>query len=467
MSAGPPLLDVTAPLVGFVADSRWEDIPPAVRHQAKRSLLNFFGTAMGGCRDAAIETTLRVMSDFSGPRVASVIGRAERVDGLTAAFLNAASGNVFDFDDTHVPTVIHPTAPVAPPLLALSEARRARGADLLHAFVLGVEVACRLGNAVSPGHYRRGWHITSTCGVFGAAAAAGKLLGLDARRLAWALGGAAAQSSGLVETLGTMAKSVGVGQAARGGLLAALLARDGLTGPDRPIEGPRGFASVMSDAADLPSIVDRLGERWEILANTYKPYPCGVVLNPVIDACLELRARRQPGPDEVRRVVVRGHPLLADRADRPAVTTGREAQVSAQHSVAVALLSGAAGVAQYSDAAVADPAVLALRAKVTVERDTAMAVGAAMVRIELGTGESLAATVDQATGGLERPLTDAAIEAKLRALAQHGCPGLDPSRLIDAVWSMDRSDDVGAIMNLAVPPQQGGGMARGARRQGF
>jgi 2-methylcitrate dehydratase PrpD len=457
MSAAAPRTDLTTSLAGFVAKSRWEDVPSQVRHEAKRSLLNFFGTAIGGSRDGAVETALGVMSAFAGPGAASLIGRRERLDGLTASFLNAAAGNVFDFDDTHVPTVIHPTAPVAPPLLALAETRRIRGADLLHAFVLGVDVACRLGNAVSPGHYRRGWHITSTCGVFGAAAAAGKLLGLDARRLTWALGGAAAQSSGLVETLGTMAKSVGVGQAARGGLLAALLAQDGLTGPDQPIEGPRGFASVMSDGADLPSIVERLGERWEILANSYKPYPCGVVLNAVIDACLALRS---PGPEEIRRIVVRGHPLLAERTDRPAVTTGREAQVSAQHSVAVALLFGAAGVAEYGDDAVADPAVLALRAKVTVERDAAMAVGAARVRIELASGESRAVTVEQATGSLERPLSDAAIEAKLRALARHGCPGLDPGRLIDAVWSMDRSDDVGQIMRLAVPPGRGDEAAR-------
>ena len=138
---------------------------------------------------------------------------------LSAAFVNAASGNVFDFDDTHHPTIIHPTAPVAPALFALAESQPMSGAALLHAFVLGVEVECRLGNAVSPWHYRRGWHITSTCGVFGAAAAVAKVLALDAEHIVWALGNASAQSSGLVETLGTMAKSIGVGAAARGGLV--------------------------------------------------------------------------------------------------------------------------------------------------------------------------------------------------------------------------------------------------------
>ena len=178
---------------------------------------------------------------------------------MTAAFLNAASGNVFDFDDTHIPTVIHPTAPVAPALFALAAQRRVSGAELLHAFVLGVEIECRLGNAISPGHYRRGWHITATCGVFGAAAAAGELVGLDTTHMIWALGNASAQSSGLVETLGTMAKSIGVGNAARNGLLAALFAERGFAGPDHPLEGPRGFIPVMGGDCDLAGLTAGLG----------------------------------------------------------------------------------------------------------------------------------------------------------------------------------------------------------------
>jgi 2-methylcitrate dehydratase PrpD len=446
-------LPVTRRLAQFLAGSRWEDLPATVQHEAKRSLMNFFATALGGCRDAAVVHLLAVLGRFSGPPGASLIGRRERLDALSAACLNAAGGNVLDFDDTHVPTVIHPTAPVAPALLALAETRPMRGQDLLHAFVLGVDVECRLGNAVSPAHYDRGWHITSTCGVFGAAAAVGKALGLDPQRLTHALGIAAAQSSGLVETLGSMAKSVGVGGAARGGLLAALLAEQGLTGPARPIEGPRGFTSVMGETADLAGIVEGLGVRWEILANTYKPYPCGVVLNPVIDACLELRRRHALSPEKIRSVTVRGHPLLAARADRPDVTTGREAQVSAQHSVAVALLWGRAGVAEFSDAAVRDPAVLSARAKVRVEPDATIPVGAARVTVETGDGSVLVTDIAEATGSRERPLTDAEIEAKLRMLAEFGGSGVAADPLIEAIWSLDRAEDAGRLLRLAVPPR--------------
>src|SRR6185295_6504467 len=156
------------------------------------------------------------------------------------------------------------------------------GENLLLAFVLGAEAEVRIGNAVSPGHYRRGWHITSTCGVFGAAIAIGKALALDAQRLVWAIGNASVQAGGLVETLGTMAKSISVGNAAKNGLLAALLARDGFSGPEHPLEGERGFLRVVTDAPKFDAICHRLGEQWELLSNTYKPYPCGVVLNPVV-----------------------------------------------------------------------------------------------------------------------------------------------------------------------------------------
>jgi 2-methylcitrate dehydratase PrpD len=439
---------ISGALSQFLADSKWEDLPADVGHQAKRAVLNFFATALGGCRDAAIELALRTFADFSGPRMAAIIGRTERADPLTAAFLNAASANVFDFDDTHVPTIIHPTAPVAAALFALAARCRITGRMFLHAFVLGVETECRIGNSVSPTHYRRGWHITATCGVFGAAAAAGKILGLDQRRMLWALGNASAQSAGLVETLGSMAKSIGVGNSARNGLISALLAENGFVGPDRPIEGPRGFTKVMSEQRDLSRISEGLGASWELLCNTYKPYPCGVVLNPVIEACLNLHREHDLSSTGIRRIVVTGHPLLRERADRPCVTTGREAQVSAQHSVAIVLLQGAAGVLQYTDAAVHDPAVKELRAKVLVEDDAAFAVGAARVNIETTNGVVLTAQISEARGSLTRPMTDSELERKLASLVEYGCPGFRTDPLIDAIWSMDRCGDVRGIIDM-------------------
>jgi 2-methylcitrate dehydratase PrpD len=444
---------VTRQLARFVAGSRWADIAEPVRKEALRSILNGFGAALGGSSDQATVRMLETLQPFSATPSASIVGHRTRVDMLTAAFLNAVVVNVFDFDDTHEGTIIHPTAPVAPAVFALAEGRpRITGEALLHAFVLGVEVECRLGNAVSPGHYRRGWHITSTCGVFGAAAAAGKLLGLDEERLVWALGNASAQSSGLIETLGTMAKSVGVGNSARNGIVAALLAANGVAGPEQPIEGPRGFMRVTCDAPDFGAVTQGLGEHWELMRNMYKPYPCGVVLNPVIDACLEIGRKPSFSAASVERVTVAGHPLLKERTDRPSPASGREAQVSAQHAVAVSLLRASAGVADFSDAAVGDPDVQRLRRLVQpIEIDPSLAVEAARVTVELHGGARLETTIEVASGSLEKPLSDDQLEAKVKALAAYGCPQVDPQALIDRIWNLPQATDAGSVMDAARP----------------
>ncbi len=443
------MIAVTEPLAQFVAESRWADIPDTVRHEAKRSLLNFFAVALGGCTDPTIAKAAGVMHRFRADEAATVIGRNERTDMLNAAALNAMSANVYDFDDTHSPTIIHPTAPVASALLALAQSQPMTGTQWLHAFVLGVDIECRIGNAISPGHYNRGWHITSTCGVFGAAAAAGRALGLTAQQLAWALGNASAQACGLVETLGTMSKSMSVGNAARNGLLSAMLAEADFDGPAAPLEGVRGFLNVTGDNPDFAGLIERLGQRWELCKNTYKPYPCGVVLNPVIDACLALHADPALALQRITRIEVVGHPLLRQRTDRPGVRTGRESQVSAQHAVPIALITGRAGLDEFSDAAVARADVQALGRKVCFTEDETFSIDAARVIITQTDGQTLTSVIDFARGSLKKPLTDGEIEQKLRALCRYGRSGCKPDALIDAVWGLDGAADVGLLVDLA------------------
>ena len=444
--------DATAALVRFLIDTRWEDVPAAVQQHATRSILNFVGTALGGSHDPAIERAVAVLGPFSGPPEATVIGRRERFDALTAAFLNGASGNVFDFDDTHMPTVIHPTSPIAPALLAMAERMPVTGVQLLRAFTLGVEVACRVGNAVTPWHYAHGWHITSTCGAVGAAAAAGTLLGLDATRMTWALGLGANQACGLVESLGSMAKSVSVGNAPRSGIVAALLAREGFTAAPRTLEGERGFIHVMGRDPDLTRLTDGLGATWELANNDLKPYPCGVVLAPVIDACLELRERHPLTAERIRRVVVKGAPLLQQRADRPRPGSGREAAVSAQHTGAAVFLFGAAGIRQYTDACVADAAVQAFGERVSVVVDTAIPVEAAAVTVETVDGATYTAYVPHARGSRARPMADAEVDAKVRDLAAFGAPACDADRVIEAVRALPGAPDAAAFLALTRSP---------------
>jgi len=443
---------VTAGLARFVAASRWEDIPAAVRHESKRALLNIVGAAFAGCRHAAVDHAIAVLAPFSGPTEASILGRGERADALTAAFVNAAAANVLDFCDTHHPTIIHPTAPVAPALLALAERKRSSGEALLHALLLGIEAGCRVGNAVSPWHYAHGWHITSTCGVIGAAAAAGKLLGLGAEPMVRAIGLGATQACGLLESLGTMAKSVSVGDAARNGIVAALLAEHGFAAAPATLEGERGFTRVMGHDADPSAIVRDLGTVWEATRNAYKPYPCGIVLHPVIDALLELRTRHELRAEHVEHVSVRGHPLLRQRTDRKRPRSGSEAQVSLQHTAAVCMLHGKADVAEYTDARANEPAVQAFGERVEVHDDPALPVEAIAVSLRTTDGRTLTHAVEHAVGSLGRPMTDAQIEEKVRTHAAMNAPAVAVDRLIDAVWALDRADDAGAIARLAAAP---------------
>jgi 2-methylcitrate dehydratase PrpD len=248
-----------------------------------------------------------------------------------------------------------------------------------------------------------------------------------------------------------MSKSIGVGNAARNGLAGALFAEAGVTAAESAIEGKYGFATVASDTVDLGKITEGLGERWEILANAYKPYPCGVVLFPVLDAVLELRKRIAVPVDQIAGVAVRGHPLLRERTDRPEPADGRTAKVSLQHSVAVALLQGAAGIAQFTDAAVADAEVQTLRARVTAQDDPSIPVEAAVVEVRLADGSTLSEHVTDGRGTPGRPMSDLELDAKVSECAAFGTPFVDVPALIAAIRDIETLGDAAHIMRMTAP----------------
>jgi 2-methylcitrate dehydratase PrpD len=444
---------VSSSLAAFVRNTSWEQVPSPIRHEVKRSVMNYFAVALAGCNDPTLDKAVRTYARFSAGPAASLAGRPERLDMLNAAALNAMSANVYDYDDTHIPTIIHPTSPVAPALFALSQTQPLAGKDFMLAFLLGVEAQCRIGLAISPFHYDKGWHITSTCGVFGSAMAIGRILRLTETQLCWALGSAACQAGGLVESLGSMSKSVSVGNAARNGILAALLAQNDFDGPARPLEGAYGFLHVFGQAPDFDAITCGLGEEWEISKVAYKPYPCGVVLNPVLDACLALSARIDPSRlDAIESIELTGHPLLRQRTDRPDIKTGRQSQVSAQHAVPVSLLRGSAGLDAFSDAAVNDPQARALGSLLHFQDDEAYPIDSAKVVLRFRDRTTEQEHVQRARGSLQRPLTDDELETKLRDLCRYGRSGCDAGQLIEAVWTMDDCQDIGRLARLAAAP---------------
>jgi 2-methylcitrate dehydratase PrpD len=437
---------VSALLGAFVARS---DMPPAAqRQEGKRALLNGFGTALGSARAPTVEQAARVMHSLSGPGRAALIGGRDRLRAAEAAFVNAIAMNLLDFDDTHLPTIIHPTSPVAPVALALGEELGSTGAEVLDAFVLGAETACRIGNMVSPGHYARGWHITSTCGTFGAAAAAARLLGLSGGQTAHALGIASSLAAGNVENLPTAGKNASVGSAARNGILAAYLAREGYEAAPTALEGRLGWARACGDVPDVERALGGLGESWELSLNAIKPYPCGIVFHALIDACLGLRQDHGLRAAEIERVVVKGDALFLARGDREVRTAG-DSRVSLHHIAAVSLLYGRAGVREFEQSCVDAPDMAAFRAKVRGELDTSLLPGAAAVEVTLSDGRALSARVEHARGSIEWPLSDRDIEDKGRGLTAWGGTGCDFDRVAELVWRLDELPGIGTLMEAA------------------
>ena len=442
--------DVTRTLVRYLVGSRAQDIPAEVRHEASRALLNALGCAIGAARHETVESAFAAIRPFAGAQQATLWGRHERVDCLHAALLNGVSTHVLDFDDTHA-RAVHPTAPVLPALLAFAEWRAASGRDLVHAFVLGVEAEVRIGLSVFPEHYDIGWHITGTAGVFGAAAAIGKLMKLDEERMSWALGIAATQSAGLREMFGTMCKSLHPGRAAQNGMMAALLAAERFTSSDRALEAPRGFAHVLSTRFDPAVITGALGERYELSRNMYKPYACGLVVHAAIDGCIELRREHALEANDVEAVMLRTGTLVPELTGKRAPQTGLEAKFSVYHAAAVALIHGAAGEAQFSDAVVRDPRVIALRDRVSVEADASIRKLEAYVALRLSDGRVVEKHVEHALGSVERPMSDRDLEDKFRSLTENALGARRAREVIDLCWRIGALADAAELARATVP----------------
>jgi 2-methylcitrate dehydratase PrpD len=442
---------VTVQLARFASghpSKGWDEV---VEHEAVRTFANWVGCAIGPARHQTFESALAGVMELAPTPQAALLGRRERVDIASAALLNGISSHTFDFDDTHLKTIIHPAGPVAPAALALAEHLGRSGRELLDALVVGIEVSCRVGNAIYPDHYDRGWHITGSTGMLGSAAASARLLQLDAGRTQMALGIAASQPIGLREQFGTMTKPFHPGAAARVGLMAALFARHGFTASKRALEAPRGLMQVFSDKADWSEITDELGSRWEAALNTYKPFACGIVIHPSLDGCIQLRERHQLKPQDIKRVELHVHPLVLELTGKRTPATGLEGKFSIYHSCAAALIYGRAGEQEYSDAVVRSPDVIALREKVTAIADGAIAEDGCRIELDLVDGAHHSITIEHAIGSLQNPMSDAALRAKFVDQSQPVLGERQANEAADAAFGIARAAVVKGLLAACTP----------------
>jgi len=452
-------------------------LPTAVERAARRSLLNVLGTAVSASGSAAVRVLLAAADETGTAGPVTVPGLARTLDPYWGALAIGTAAHLDDFDDTHLATVIHPGASALATILSLVPETAPSGAEFLGAFAAGCEAQLRIGCAISPAHYDHGWHITGTCGVLGATVAASALLGLDAETTARALSIAATMTAGHREAFGTMTKPLHAGKAAANGVLAARLAAAGLAGQTDPL-GPGGVLEVLASGVDREALGLSWppGHRWELELNTFKTYPCGVVAHPAMDAAIIASARIAELSCRARisGIALRCHPLVPELMGLEQPADGLRSRFSARHGVAVALLYGRAGLAEFSDEAAAAPEAARLRAMTTLDVDPAVPRDAATLRVSL-TAEpeppagvppdegppngrsaievpAIEVTVEHARGSAARPLTDEELLDKVRALFRPVLGEAAADRARDAVDKLPGAADTSELL-MALRPE--------------
>jgi len=452
---------LTHELGEWVARCSIDGMTPAVTAAARAAILDTIGVILAGAREPVTEMVAEAVAEDGAHPAAAQLGAALWTSAEGAALVNGVSGHALDYDDVSISVRGHPSVVVLPAALAVAQGVRASGGALLEAYVAGVEVMAKLGRAMGPAHYRAGWHATSTVGTLGSAAAAGKLLGLDAGRLAHALAIAVSEASGSRQNFGTMIKPFHTGHAARCGVHAARLAQKGVTGDPTAIEGPVGFFAMFAFGEARPAgVVDQLGAPFDLVSPGFsvKKYPCCFATHRAADAVLDLAGAHGLHPDDVEAVRVTvpaggTQPLIHDRPQ-----TGLQGKFSMQYVVAAALLDRRLGLDSFSDAAVRRPDAQALLRRVTVAEDPAipdaaypMEQGFVTVEVRTRTGRRLVGRVDHPRGSPELPLGRAELIAKFRDCAARV---LDPASVDRAVTLLDAIEsvrDVNTLVDALVP----------------
>lgn len=431
---------VSRTLAAFAADLRFSTAPEGARYATRRLLVNTVSLATAAARRTSVDMMLRLQQELGGAEQVAVLGRPERLSLFAAPVVNGMSAHVDDFDDTHLPTIVHPGAPVVPAVLALAEQRGIDGHEVMSAILAGVEVSLRVADAISPGLINRGWHPTATAGHLGSAVACARLLGMDADHVHRALAIGMAQSSGVLTINGTMTKAFHPGKAAANGIEAALLVEAGWDAFEEPIEGAAGFARITAPTVDFDRMISDLGVRWETEANAFKPYACGIVSHAAIDAAVALRDRI--GGADIESVDVRVPQIVLDAMGIEDPKDELQTKFSVYHCVAVGLLDGAGGPPEFSDERAVAPDVVDLRRRTKVTIDAEVPVGAAFLTVRTTSGEEFREDVIHATASAERPMTDAELETKVRRLMEPVLGVDGASRVMQLCEQLDAAPSV-------------------------
>jgi 2-methylcitrate dehydratase PrpD len=448
-------------LAEFTADVDGARLPAPVVEISKMCLLDWLGSAIGGSRMPPGPKVLSVVEMLGGNPQATLVPGGQRLPVTSATLYNGAVSHIVELDDVHRGSILHPAAPIIPAALACAELVGASGSDFLAAVVAGYEVGIRIGESVTPSHYRY-WHTTGTCGTFGAAAASAKLLGLDAAGIASALGSAGTQAAGLWEFLadGAMSKHLHPGKAAMNGILSALLAREGFTAATRILEGERGFFRAMAAEYDASRIQAGLGESYKILENSFKVHASCRHTHPAIDVVLDLVRQRPVHPEDVASVRVETYSVALDITAEREPKTLYSAKFSLPFCVALAICRKSASLVQFNDENLNNREIRELMQRVELVVDPALearypARWPARVTLRFKDGASLSGETEAPRGDPENPLTTADFEEKFRGLSQPVVGSELAEELIPRVHALDTLSDIGELTRCFSNPRLG------------
>jgi 2-methylcitrate dehydratase PrpD len=457
---------VTDYVAAFVNGTSSADIPKDVAHLGKRSVLDGIGLALAGAasHQGRLARTYLENLGIGNDNGSTVIGSTLRLPARFAAFANGLAIHADDYDDTQLAVakdrvyglLTHPTAPALPPALALAERERRSGLDMMLAYQVGVEVECKIAEAIAPRHYQHGFHSTATCGSIGAAAGAAKLLGLDRETTRRALSIGATQAGGLRENFGTMTKPFHAGRAAENGVVAAEIAALGFTASPNGLEADRGFFRAAGGGFDVNAIQGKLGDPWTFHSPgvSIKPHPSGSLTHPGMGAMLELIRKHDIKPGQVKRVAVGTNHNMPNALIHHQPKNELQAKFSMEFCMAILLLERKGGLQEFTDEVVNRADVQAMIRKVNFGvHPEAEAAGfdkmTTIIEVELADGKVLKTQADFGKGSPANPMSDAELSDKFRECAAWG--KLDKAKaeeVLKLVWKIEELKDVNELTRL-------------------
>src|SRR5687768_11182393 len=454
-------MGLTQEVASYVAHTRFQDIPKDVVHLARGFILDGLGVALAGSTDECSRIVPRHIRHAAGRGESSILGTALSAPAPKAALANGVSGHAMDYDDTQLSTskeavyglLTHPTTPVLAAVLAAGEKQKISGADLLLAYIVGVEVECRIADSINPRHYQSGFHSTATMGGLGAVMAVGKILRLRENVLVQALGICASMAAGLRENFGTMTKPLHAGRAAENGVTAALLAQSGFTAATNILEAQRGFYHAMAGGYDESKIAGRLGRPYfmEEPGISIKPYPSGSLSHPAQDLILDLVKAHDLHASDIESIEVGTNSNVPNALIYPMPKTALEAKFSIPFCMAIAVLERKAGIAQFVDSKVRQKRVVELMKRVSIYVDDELeALGydqvRSRIRIRLKNDQMIEGRYDVARGHPEKPMSWSELCEKFRDCASLVLSDDAAEQIIELVGRLEQLNNLRPLM---------------------